>query len=50
MVDHSNTRLSGILMVNVFEFSFFFQYLMYGSVGDKDPRLVDVDAVTAIEL
>ena len=28
----------------------FFQYLMQGSVADKDSRLVDVDVVTAVEL
>ncbi len=28
----------------------FFKYLMSGSVADKDARLAEVDAVTAIEL
>ena len=27
-----------------------FQYLLHGSVADKDARLIDVDAVTAIEM
>ncbi len=27
-----------------------FQYLLHGSVADKDARLTDVDAVTAIEM